>query len=105
VQVVMNLVDNAIDHSPKGGRVTVRHDGPAERPRILVEDEGPGIPPNDLPKLFEPFFTKRQGGTGLGLSIVHRIVDQHGGWVMVENRKEGGARFAVVLGEGARNGR
>jgi signal transduction histidine kinase len=62
-----------------------------------VEDEGNGFRTEDIPHVFEPFYSKRRGGTGLGLSIVERLVDQHGGRVRAENRPEGGARVTVRL--------
>jgi signal transduction histidine kinase len=65
--------------------------------RFRVADEGPGISPDDLPRLFEPFFSRRKGGTGLGLPIVQRIVEAHGGTVTAENRSPGGALFTVTL--------
>jgi signal transduction histidine kinase len=97
MQVLINLVENAIQHSPAAGRVTVscsRGDGEAT---LLVEDEGPGFPAADLVRVFEPFFSKRKGGTGLGLSIVQRIAEMHGGRVEAKNRPTGGAAISVTL--------
>jgi PAS domain S-box-containing protein len=104
VQVFQNLVDNAIRHSPRGGRITFRASrcglGPAEElpaVRFRVEDCGSGIPPEDLEHVFEPFYTRRRGGTGLGLSIVQRIVEQHGGEIAAANLPGGGAVVTVTL--------
>jgi signal transduction histidine kinase len=62
-----------------------------------VRDSGPGFRPEDLPKVFEPFFTRRRDGTGLGLSIVHRIVEQHGGAIRAGNRDGGGGELLLRL--------
>jgi signal transduction histidine kinase len=98
-QVVHNVIDNAIRHSSPGDRVrveaTLLEDGRSLR--LAVRDCGRGFEGRDLPKLFEPFFTKRKGGTGLGLSIVQRIVEQHGGQVQATNHPGGGAEVAVTL--------
>ena len=99
-QLVTILVDNAIRHSPSGSEVAVRV-RPANGAAFLwVEDQGHGIKPEDLPRLFERFWRADNapaGGTGLGLSIARWIVEQHGGRIGAENRTEGGARFWVQL--------
>ena len=100
-QVLQNLIENAVHFSPPGGRVEVSLSQRSESREGFVEcsvrDTGPGFDPADLPRLFEPFFTRRRGGTGLGLSIVKRIVYDHGGEVSAENHAEGGAVVKVRL--------
>ena len=107
-QVVSNLVDNARSFSPAGGTVRITCRRLRGEVEILVDDEGPGIRPEALDKIFERFYTDRpeQGfgqNSGLGLSISKQIVEAHGGTVRVENRMGGqpsrvlGARFIVRL--------
>jgi signal transduction histidine kinase len=74
---------------------SVRRQG--ERALLAVADEGPGIPPEVRPRVFDPYFTTRRDGTGLGLAIVRKIVLQHGGDVEVGDRPGGGALFTVSL--------
>jgi signal transduction histidine kinase len=100
-QVLQNLIENGVHFSPAGGRVEVSLAVPEAGGERFVEcsvkDSGPGFDPADLPRLFEPFFTRRRGGTGLGLSIVKRIVYDHGGEVSAENHAQGGAVVRVRL--------
>jgi signal transduction histidine kinase len=99
-QLVMILVDNAIRHSPTDGRVGVAVQADGTGASLVVEDEGPGIRPEDLPHVFERFYRAPGapgGGTGLGLAIAAWIVDRHGGRIEAANRLEGGARFVVRL--------
>ena len=110
-QVFRNLIDNARSFSPAGRdvRVSVRRDDADALPlRIVIEDDGPGIPPENLETVFERFYTSRPRGaafgsnSGLGLSIVRQIVEAHGGLVSAANRLDAsgavqGARFEVAL--------
>ncbi len=103
VQLLLILIDNAIDHSPPGETVTVRVRGVDGNAVIEVDDRGPGIPPAERERIFEPFTrlsgTTRHGsgGTGLGLAIARRIVDAHGGTIRADSPAGGGARFSVTL--------
>jgi len=100
-QVFSNLIKNAIQHSPPGATVHVEAEEISLDNQLWVEcrvkDSGPGFQTEDLPKVFDPFFTKRRGGTGLGLSIVQRIVQEHGGRIKAGNRPEGGAEIAIRI--------
>lgn len=102
VQVFQNVIMNAVQHSPNGSKIAIRL---AERERMIeceVQDEGAGFDVRDLPRIFQPFFTRRRGGTGLGLSIVQRVVDEHGGTVTASNAPNRGAilrlTFPVLTG-------
>jgi len=107
-QVLLNLVRNALEASPDEGAVTVttrmetsyyvsRARGRAQFLSIDVSDEGPGIPPENLARLFAPFFTTKSGGTGLGLAISQRIVTEHGGVLRARSEPGRGAVFTVTL--------
>jgi two-component system NtrC family sensor kinase len=112
-QVLANLVVNGIDAMPDGGELHVSvgrralspPDGGPARPMTCVDvrDRGEGIPPEHLPRVFEPFFsTKGVGeGTGLGLSVSWGIVAEHGGWIGVQSRVGEGSCFTVALPEKA----
>jgi len=98
VSALSNLVENALQAVPEGGRVIVRLVRGEGECEVCIEDSGLGIAEEDVPHLFEPFFTRKKGGTGLGLSIVKKVVDGHGGSLMVGRSDElGGACFCVRL--------
>jgi signal transduction histidine kinase len=104
-KVFVNLIENAIQHSPQKSSVTVEAakivDGNQEWVECAIRDSGAGILAEDLPKIFEPFFSKRRGGTGLGLAIAQRIMQEHGGKLIAGNNPEGGAfmiaRFPIPV--------
>ena len=100
-QVVANLLDNAVRHSPPEGRVWLSaHAATAGRTTIVVADEGPGIPPDDVERVFERFHRTDAAaprGTGLGLAIARWIVDAHGGAIRVEPREPQGCRMVVEM--------
>jgi PAS domain S-box-containing protein len=103
-QALLNLARNAAEASvgsANGGRVLLRGEVARHEEtytqRITIFDNGAGITPGNLPKLFRPFFTTKAKGTGLGLAVVQKIIVQHGGRVEARNRPEGGAAFIVTL--------
>jgi signal transduction histidine kinase/HD-GYP domain-containing protein (c-di-GMP phosphodiesterase class II) len=102
-QMLNNLISNAIKFTPEGGRVTVVLEEEASAARIVVQDTGRGIPEDQLEKIFERFHqvdasdTREHGGSGLGLAICKNIVEWHDGNIWVENVKEAGAKFTVML--------
>ncbi len=111
VQVLRNLIANAVSFSPKGGTISLAAGREGRMVRLSVEDDGPGIPENKLEAIFERFYSERPSdekfGThsGLGLSISKQIIDAHGGRIRAENRKAAdgsiiGARFLVLLPAG-----
>jgi signal transduction histidine kinase len=94
-KVFVNLIQNAIQHSPASSvvRVEARRvlDGNYDWVECAIKDSGAGILEQDIPKIFEPFFSKRRGGTGLGLAIAQRIMQEHGGKLIAGNNQNGGA--------------
>lgn len=98
IQVFLNLILNAIQIVPVGGQVQVRTDcSDSTTVKITVADNGPGIPPENRARLFDPFFTTREGGIGLGLTVTHQIVSVHGGNLTAEQSDLGGACFTLFL--------
>ncbi len=107
-QALQNLAANAVRHTPEGGRVALTADRVDDGVRLAIEDSGPGIPPEHLPRIFDRFYkvdvsrtgTPMPSGSGLGLSIVQAIVRRHGGRISAGNADGGGARFEIVLPDG-----
>jgi len=104
-RVLVNLIGNAIRHTPEGGQVTIdaqRH-APRGHVRVSVSDTGEGIPPDDLPRIFERFYrgeksrSRSKGGAGLGLAIAKGIVEAHGGTIEVTSRVGSGSTFTFTL--------
>ncbi|MFL6203267.1 MAG: sensor histidine kinase [Thermoanaerobaculia bacterium] len=102
LMALSNLVQNAVQHTPAGGEIVVElsslreaENGGRGWVRCAVRDSGPGFLEEDLPRIFEPFFTRRRGGTGLGLSIVQRVVEEQRARIVAGNRPGGGAVVTV----------
>jgi two-component system sensor histidine kinase AtoS len=109
-QAMVNLVTNALDAMPSGGRLVLRagwstagdalvsgHGSVGRRVAVEIEDSGVGIAPGVVDRIFNPFFTTKDGGTGLGLSLTHRIVEDHGGAIDVRSTPGAGTTFRIVL--------
>ncbi len=99
VQVIINLVVNAVDAMSEGGRLTIRSSGENGWVRVAVQDTGSGIMPENMKKLFTPFFTTKDEvkGVGLGLAVSYGIVERHGGRIEVESEVGKGSTFTVIL--------
>ncbi len=100
-QVLIALIINSIEASSRGGKIIVRTDyrSNKDQNRIMIIDNGKGIPKDVLPHIFEPFFStkKSEKNTGLGLSVVYGIIKQHGGTIDVESKEGEGAKFTITL--------
>jgi len=100
-QVAANLIDNAVKYTPAGGRVSVQVESEKPVALLTVSDNGPGIPPDELPKIWDRLFrgdrSRTERGLGLGLSLVKAIVEAHGGRVEASSAVGQGARFTVRL--------
>ncbi len=101
-QLVLILVDNAIEHSPSGGTVTLDLAVAAGWALVSVSDQGPGVPASERERIFEPFARlpgerRSAAGSGLGLAIARRLAGRHDGDITVEDAPGGGARFVLRL--------
>jgi len=103
LQLVLNLLDNAIKYTPSGGRVTAAWSADDVRATLVVSDTGPGIPPEHRDRIFDRFYrvddarSRESGGAGLGLSICRWIAHAHGGSIRIDDGPEGGSAFSVSL--------
>jgi two-component system sensor histidine kinase HydH len=100
---ILNLVSNALDAMPRGGRLVITSFIGRHGLELEVADSGPGLSEEVLDQVFEPFFTTKDEAAGLGLAIVHRIAEVHGGQVLAANCPEGGAAFTLRLPQGSRS--
>ena len=96
-QAFYNLARNAMQAMPAGGRLTVRCSADDDFVMLSVSDSGCGIKPENMQRIFRPFFTTKNAGTGLGLMIVERIVREHGGSLAVDSRENAGTTFTISL--------
>jgi signal transduction histidine kinase len=100
-RALSNLVLNAIDALPQGGKITVRTQSAGDRVELSVSDTGLGLTQEECARLFTPYYTTKQHGTGLGLAIVQSVVSDHGGKISVESTQEKGTTFRIELPRGA----
>jgi two-component system, NtrC family, sensor histidine kinase HydH len=96
-QVILNLTINAIQAMPAGGEIEIAVSPSPQGVTVSVRDQGQGTSPEDLDKIFEPFYTTKANGTGLGLSVALQIVQHHGGTLRAEPNDAGGLTFTVAL--------
>jgi two-component system nitrogen regulation sensor histidine kinase NtrY len=98
-RVVINVVDNAIEAMTQHGRIAIEitHDPGHSLVRLVIADDGPGIPPGEREKLFLPYYSTKRRGSGLGLAIVRRIIAEHGGSIEVGDNVPRGTRFVIEL--------
>jgi nitrogen fixation/metabolism regulation signal transduction histidine kinase len=96
-RVLANLIGNSVEALSGGGVIRIGARRVGEKIEVMVEDNGPGVAPEILPRLFDPYFSARSGGTGLGLAIAKKIVEEHGGSIAAANRPSGGFRVCFDL--------
>jgi PAS domain S-box-containing protein len=96
-QAFWNLCLNAVQAMPDGGELRVCASRADRALEVRVTDTGHGIPPEDLPQVFEPFFSTKEGGTGLGLALAHRVVQDHGGHIEVRSAPGSGTTVRIIL--------
>jgi signal transduction histidine kinase len=102
-QVLHNILENAVAHTPKGGTINVAASGKGKWVEVSVSDTGEGIPAEDLPHIFERFYrvdksrARATGGSGLGLTIAKRLIEAHGGTIAVQSKLGEGSRFSFTL--------
>ncbi|MCD6405376.1 MAG: hypothetical protein J7M19_06085 [Planctomycetes bacterium] len=96
-QAMLNVILNAAEAMPNGGLVTITTEHNADAVSIVVTDTGTGVLPEDIPKLFDAYFSAKKGGTGLGLTITKRIIEDHNGTIELESSPGGGTTVTLTL--------
>ena len=102
-RAILNLLDNAVNYTAAGGKVSVSCQSAGGKLEVIVTDNGSGIPPEHLPRLFERFYrvdqarSRELGGTGLGLAIVKHVMNLHNGTVEVESEVGKGSKFILIF--------
>jgi signal transduction histidine kinase len=102
-QVLTNILDNALHHTPAGGSITIAARPHAEGVAISISDTGPGLPPDDLERIFDRFYradaarNRSEGGSGLGLAIARSIIQAHGGQIRADSRPGEGLTVTITL--------
>jgi signal transduction histidine kinase len=94
-QALLNLFINGMQAMPDGGVIDVTVESGDDAVWLYIEDNGDGVPPSVMEKIWDPFFTTKEKGTGLGLGIVKNIIEAHDGMIRIDNRHTKGARVAV----------
>jgi len=97
LQIISNLLSNAFRWTPDGGRVEIELAASNGRVSVAVDDNGPGVPPEERDRIFRPFWSRDDSGTGLGLAIAHELAVALGGNIEVESVRGHGSRFQLVL--------
>jgi signal transduction histidine kinase len=96
-QALLNVMKNALEVLPDGGEIHIVTSATSDTVFLAITDTGPGINPDDLPLIFEPFFTRKGAGTGLGLSITQRILEEHHGRIFADSSTGSGTVFTLEL--------
>ncbi|TXK85791.1 ATP-binding protein [Paenibacillus sp. N3.4] len=97
IQLLLNLVKNACEAMEENGLVQIKLSRDLKNATFVIADNGPGIPEDQLEKIFHPFYTTKESGTGLGLSICYKIVQDHQGTFEVESELNLGTRFIITM--------
>jgi two-component system sensor histidine kinase VicK len=97
LQIISNLLANAFRWTPDGGRVELALDQENGTISVAVDDTGPGIPADEIDRIFRPFWSRDGGGTGLGLAIARELATAHGGHILLDSEPGRGSRFELVL--------
>jgi signal transduction histidine kinase len=94
---IYNLIINAFEAMPQGGTLAIKTEKSGDRFSLSIDDTGTGVSEEQMSKIFEPFFTTKSKGLGLGLPLTRRIIEEHGGKVMFEQRDTQGSRITAIL--------